>query len=328
MNGASELMGYAHHHWARLLHEKLGRDVRVPLHDQDAYLSYPSYRWMFNKLLLCHEQGIPAFPHGVDPSDVGEALPVFSKPIMNLWGLSTGSRRIDEWTLADYRAGHFWMPFLTGRQLSTDVVVLDGSVLWSYSMEPQRDENGSFVTWTSVSDRSPGVTRMIEAWAARYLCDFKGVVNFETIDEAIIEAPPRMAVQFIDFYGRGWLDGVVRLCSQGTWRDPGPAAPEGVSYVLRLPASAADSHPRLDNRMRVIELERATDTSIYLPWQNGQRLGDSNDDDASFRLAIVNASSLQTAQSVAGELLSYIDGLDVPSASNCSRVRAVDLVLA
>jgi hypothetical protein len=328
MNGATELLGYAHHHWARLLEEKLCGDVRVPLHDQDAYLSYPKYRWMFNKLLICHAQGIPAFPHGVDPCDVGEALPVFSKPMMNLWGLSTGSRRIEEWTLADYRAGHFWMPFLPGRQLSTDVVVLDGRALWSYSMEPQRDENGSFVTWTSVSDRPPGVTRVIEAWVARHLSDFRGVVNFETIDEVIIEAPPRMAVQFIDFYGRGWLDAVVRLCSQGTWQDPGPAAPEGVSYVLRLPAAAADSHPRLVNRIRVIELERASDTSIYLPWQNGQRLGDSNDDDASFRLAIVNASTLLTAESVAGELLSYIDGLDVPAASRRSRERALDLVPA
>ena len=205
---------------------------------------------------------------------------------------------------------------------------VDGIVLWSYSMEPQRDENGSFVTWSRVSDPSPGVTRMIEAWVVRYFGDFMGVVNFETIDEAIIEAPPRMAVQFIDFYGRDWLDAVVRLCSQGTWLDPSPAAPEGVSYVLRLPASAADSHPRLVNRMRVIELERETDTSIYLPWQNGQRLGDSNDDDASFRLAIVNASSLQTAQSVAAELLSYIEGLDMPSAGNRSHERAVHVVHA
>lgn len=327
MNGATELLGYAHHHWARLLEEKL-RDVHVPLHDQDAYLSYPRYRWMFNKLALCHAQDIPAYPHGVDPCDVEERLPVFSKPIMNLWGLSTGSRRIDEWTLADYRAGHFWMPFLPGRQLSTDVVVCDGGVLWSYSMEPARDENGSFLTWTSVSDRSSGVTEAIEAWVARHLCDFRGVVNFETIGEAIIEAPPRMAVQFIDFYGRGWLDAVVRLYGEGTWFDPGSAPPEGVSYVLRLPASAAESHPHLVDRARVIELERASETSIYLPWQNGQRLGDSNDDDVSFRLAIVNACSLEVAESVASELLGYIDGLDLAAPSNGRHTQVLDLVPA
>lgn len=37
---------------------------------------YPQYRWVFNKLLVCQAHGIPAFPHGVDPSDVGHSLPV------------------------------------------------------------------------------------------------------------------------------------------------------------------------------------------------------------------------------------------------------------
>ena len=327
MNGADELLGYAHHHWAQPLSEKLRGGARVPLHDQDAYLSYPGCRWMFNKLLLCQAQGIPAFPHGVDPSDVGHPLPVFSKPIMNLWGLSTGSRRIDEWALADYRAGHFWMPFLQGRQLSTDVVVVDGTVRWSYSMEPQRDENGSFVAWTSVADPPDCATRAIEEWVSRHFRGFGGVVNFETIDEAIIEAPPRLAVQFIDFYGPGWLDAVVCLYSQGIWPDPGPAAPTGVSYVLRVPASAAESRPCLRSRLSVIELERASDTSIYLPWKNGQRLGDSNDDDASFRLGIINASSIGIAQSVADTLIGYIDGLDLPAVI-AERDRALRVVRA
>lgn len=325
MNGTAELLGYAHHHWARVLDGKL-RGVRVPLHDQDAYLGYPRYRWMFNKLLLCQAQGVAAFPHGVDPADVAHPLPVFSKPVMNLWGLSTGARRIDEWTLADYRPGHFWMPLLQGRQLSTDVVVVDGTVRWCYSMEPERDENGSFAMWRSVSDPPAGTMRAIEEWAGQHLRDLRGVVNFETIGEAIIEAPPRLAVQFIDFYGPGWLDAVVSLYSEGIWRDPGPPAPSGVSYVLRVPACAAESRPRLRSRLGVIELERASGTSVYLPWQNGQRLGDSNDDDASFRLAIVNASSVQTAQVVAGTLMGYIDGLELPSSASAPHRHGMRLV--
>lgn len=96
----TEMLGYAYHHWAQPVAEVLsGGGATVPLDDQSAYLQYPQYRWLFNKLLLSELQGLPAYPHGVEPSEVGITGPVFSKPIFNLWGLSTGARVIEQWSL-------------------------------------------------------------------------------------------------------------------------------------------------------------------------------------------------------------------------------------
>ena len=56
---------------------------------------YPELRWIFNKILFSEAQGLPAYPHGIEPVDVGHEDRVFSKPITNLWGLSTGARIIE-----------------------------------------------------------------------------------------------------------------------------------------------------------------------------------------------------------------------------------------
>ena len=48
-------------------------------------------RWIYDKLAVALSQGLDAAPHGVMPP----AFPVFSKPIMNLRGMGTGSQVID-----------------------------------------------------------------------------------------------------------------------------------------------------------------------------------------------------------------------------------------
>ena len=60
------------------------------------------------------------------------SFPVFSKPIMNLRGMGTGSRVIrsaDEYREA-LTAGHFWCTLLTGPHVSTDAALVDGEPRW------------------------------------------------------------------------------------------------------------------------------------------------------------------------------------------------------
>ena len=51
---------------------------------------YPRHRWIYDKLAVALSQGLQAAPHGVMPP----SFPVFSKPIMNLRGMGTGSQAI------------------------------------------------------------------------------------------------------------------------------------------------------------------------------------------------------------------------------------------
>lgn len=303
------MLGYAYHHWAAEIERVLGSSrIAIPLDDQTAYLQYPQYRWMFDKLRLTWAQGLPAYPHGVEPAEVGSELPVYSKPITNLWGLSTGARRLDRWALSEYRPGHFWMPVLPEPQLSTDLVVDRGRALWRYSMRPVLDACGSFVRWETASP--PGeVVRALETWVAEHVADLRGVINVETRGPWVIEAPPRMAVQFLDFYGQGWLTSVAAFYDGAPWLRPGPVSRRGRSLVLRLPAALADTRLHLRDTAGVAALERRTGCTVYLPWQDGQRLGDANDDGHSFRFALVNAADGADPEAMALGLLDCLGGL-------------------
>src|SRR5882672_9238274 len=92
--------------------------VEIPTEDADAWEWFPAQRWVYNKLMVAQSQGIAAAPHGVMPP----GFPVFSKPIMNMRGMGTGSRVIR--SALQYGAaltpGHFWMELLTGEHVSTD----------------------------------------------------------------------------------------------------------------------------------------------------------------------------------------------------------------
>ncbi|MGH8897773.1 MAG: hypothetical protein ACRDZ4_12315 [Egibacteraceae bacterium] len=308
---AKKVLSYSYHHWADTIRDKVVEPgLPIPFCDTDAYRLYLRYRWMFNKLLLCEAQGLPAYPHGVEPQDVGLELPVFSKPIVNLWGQSRGARRLDEWRLDSYTPGYFWMPLLPGPQLSTDVVIRQGHVEWSYTMRPVTDENGSFIRWETAPLPDETVAA-VRAWAAGHLADFTGVANFETRGRWIIEAPPRMALQFVDFYGRDWLERVIALYCDQVWEPPEETRGDGISYVVRVDQSHADRRLWLRDRERLLRLEQLTGTSIALTWRNGQRLGDGTHDDHSYRIAIVNGWEMATLEWTAAELLACIDGLDV-----------------
>jgi len=306
---AKRVLGYSYHHWADVVRDQIVEPgLSIPVNDQDAYLLYPHYRWLFNRLLVCEAQGLPAYPHGFEPGDVGLELPVFSKPIVNIWGDSRGAERLDEWRPSSYTPGHFLMPLLPEPQFSTDAVILRGQVEWWYTMRPVTDHNGSFIRWeTAPLPTEPADT--IRAWAARHLTDFTGVANFETRGPWIIEAPPRMALQFIDFYGSCWLERVIALYRGGVWKPPQETDDHGISYVMRVDLSHAECRPRLRDRDRLQRLERRAGVSVILPWQDGLRLRDGSHGGASYRLAILNGRDMATLERAAVELLTCLSGL-------------------
>ncbi|MDZ7840785.1 MAG: hypothetical protein U5R46_08195 [Gammaproteobacteria bacterium] len=69
-------------------HAACPENVRVPTEDGDAYVWYPQYKWVYNKLYVAETQSIECGPHGIDPP----SFPVFSKPIYNMRGMGAGTR--------------------------------------------------------------------------------------------------------------------------------------------------------------------------------------------------------------------------------------------
>ncbi|MBL8703378.1 MAG: hypothetical protein JNM30_00970 [Rhodospirillales bacterium] len=189
-------------------------DVPIPVGDPTAWTLYPDHNHVYNKLFLCRTQGIAHAPLPVPPPH----FPVFVKPITNLLGMSIGSFRADgPPDLAEYRAGCFWMELLTGRQVSSDVAIVDGRARWFSHTQGHPIDNGRFSHWERLDSDNRPLEAVLSAWALEHLDGFTGIVNFETIGARIIECHLRMSVEFVPLYGRGWLDAVVRLYRDQAW---------------------------------------------------------------------------------------------------------------
>jgi hypothetical protein len=202
--------------WQYFEGTRVPRGTVVPVDDPTGWQLYPAYRRVYDKLFVCASQGEPCGPHGV----LARRYPVFSKPIMNLHGMGAQGYvvRSPSELKACFTPGHFWMRLLRGRHISTDVALAEGRpVWWRHSVGRQLD-GGKFDYWTVLAGRLSPLQRHAGRWIGRHLRGFTGVINLETIGGVIIECHLRMAEQWLDLNGPGWLESVVDLYAHGRWR--------------------------------------------------------------------------------------------------------------
>jgi len=271
--------------------------VVIPIDDATAWELYPRHRWVYNKLLICETQGLPHGPHGTMP----KTYPVFSKPIYNMRGMGTGGRIVHSESeyLAGLEPGHFWMPYFTGPHISTDFVFLDGEAKWRRHSTGKAGPEGTFDYWTVHAGLDPILERYIGDWSKRNLQGFTGVANFETIGGRIVECHLRMAEQWIDINGSGWLDAVVELYASHRWQFSDEDRRDGYSVVL---FGGHEKHWTID-RSKVAEfLKWPNVSSIQITFVENKPAGHHAMPPGGFRLAIVNCWNLESGFSVRGAL--------------------------
>jgi hypothetical protein len=267
-------------------------NVRIPTEDSDAWEWYPRHRWVYDKLAIALSQGLQAAPHGVMP----QSYPVFSKPIINLRGMGTGSRVIG--SADEYRAaltpGHFWCTLLSGAHVSTDVALVDGEPRWWRHTTGASGAGGTFDYWRIHAEAMPEIETWCGGWARRHLRGYTGMANFETIDSRIIEAHLRFADQWPDLYGPGWIDALVGLHVTGEWAYRETERADGFSVVLFGPHGRRYRHPpgALLEQIRTMPGVSSVQVTFHedrAPEHHAMPPG-------GFRLAIVNASTLEAGQ--------------------------------
>jgi hypothetical protein len=278
--------------------------VRIPTEDADAWEWYPRYRWLYDKLAVALSQGLEAGPHGTVPP----RYPVFSKPIINLKGMGVGSRVIE--SAADYDAyyqpGHFWMTFLDGRHVSTDVAVVDGKARWWRHVTGTPAGDGTFDFWTVHAARDAAIEAHCGAWLQSNLAGYTGMLNLETIGGRIIEAHLRFSDQWPDLYGPGWVEALVRLYERGVWEFDDVDRREGYSVVLFGPHGNTYRHPPAELVDAVRSMPEVS--SVQISFHEDRDPNRHAMPPGGFRLAIVNGTDLAMAEAGRAKLRAYLLG--------------------
>lgn len=273
-------------------------DVVVPTEDGDAYMMFPKYRWLYNKMLVAESQGLEYAPHGFAPS----RYPVFSKPIYNLRGMGTGSRVIRSYReyLNLQAPGHFWMTLLEGEHVSTDAAVVAGQARWWRHTTGQPLDEGMFDYWTVHGERRPALEAYCGEWIGRNLSDYTGMLNLETIGGRIIEAHMRFADQWPDLYGAGWVQALVRLYSEGRWDYADTDRRTGYSVVLFGGHGLRYHHPPAEVQAEVRAMPQVSSVQITFHQERSPRAHAMPP--GGFRLAIVNAWELEAGMAAREQL--------------------------
>ena len=284
-------------------------NVRIPTEDFEAYEWNPAHRWVYNKLMIAESQGLACAPHGVTP----RSYPVFSKPLVNLRGMGAGSATLA--SHSDYERhetpGHFWMTFLVGEHISSDVAIEHGVALWYRHALGRTAAAGTFDYWIIEAEGRAQLEEDCSTWIARHLPGYTGMLNLETIGARIIEVHLRFSDQWPDLYGDAWTTALVRLYERGEWEFDATHARTGYSVVLFGPHGRQYRHPL---KHRVDELREAAGvTSIQITFHEDKPAASHSMPPGGFRLAVINTWDLQAGLRVRAELAKLFGLADAPA---------------
>lgn len=284
--------------------------VRIPTDDGDAWAWYPSERWVYNKLAVALSQGFAAGPHGLTPP----SFPVFSKPLMNLRGMGTDSRKLA--SLAEYVAhqapGHFWMPLLDGEHVSTDVALVRGRPHWWRHAVGIEAAGGTFDSWIVLAKPRRALEDYCGEWVETHLAGYSGLLNLETIGGRIIEVHLRFADQWPDLYGGDvWVRAVVDLYAHERWEFTQQDNRDGYSVPLFGPHGFRYRHPPSGLQAKA-RLEPGV-TSLQITFHEDWEPSWHPMPPGGFRLAIANGHDLAACRRALEQLRPWYESTRVPS---------------
>ena len=158
---------------------------------------------------------------------------------------------------------------------------------------------GTFKYWTLHADEMPELAIYLKAWVSKYMAAYTGMMNLETIGGKIIEAHLRFADQWCDLNGKGWIEAMVRLYTDGTW---GYDEQRRIAYSIPLFArhNSNFSHPPKDLQARIRAMPQVS--SLQITFYDNKDAGLHPMPPGGFRVGIVNAWDLQSGFAAIDEL--------------------------
>jgi hypothetical protein len=169
--------------------------TNILCNDIDAWEYFPSFNFIYNKLNLIKLQNIECGPIGTLP----KKYPIIIKPIVNLYGMSKGFKIIKNKSeyLENQKDGFFWMPYLSGKNYTIDIILKNGKIINYYCMESKQSINGTFEYHIYLPDYK--LNQKIINLLEEILKFYTGPINIELINDIIIETHLRLNGDFYIF---------------------------------------------------------------------------------------------------------------------------------
>jgi len=163
--------------------------------DFTAWEKFKDYRKFYNKLDLALLQNIKAGPMGTYP----DKYPIIFKPIINLFGMSRGFKIIksEKEYNKNIKDGLFWMNYYDGKQINLDLIILDGKIKTYSAMYSKSNNDGTFDYHEYLTDYK--LKNNIKKFVKNNFDNYTGCLNFEIIDDNIIEMHLRLNGDFYAF---------------------------------------------------------------------------------------------------------------------------------
>lgn len=160
----------------------------IPTNDKEAYMIFENYNDLYNKLLLSKLQNLDAAPVGITPIE----FPVIIKPIINLYGMSNGLKKINniEEFRKEYNYGMFWQKYLDGTQYNIDINMKNGKIIQYFCVISEPDKEGMFKY--HYYEKKYNLSEKIYNFIQKILYNYTGFVNVEIINDYIIELHLRL----------------------------------------------------------------------------------------------------------------------------------------
>jgi len=192
--------------------------VYIPLLDKDAWVLYPDYSHLYNKLWVNRSSGVNCDLIG--SSKIPEKYPVIVRPVYNLFGMGHEARIVTtpQEIVSSGLSGYFWAESLNGQHLSWDIAIQQGIWVWhqAWRGQPHAMHQPGVMSYWSTQDPSPASASYVQDWVAEHLEGFTGMINLETIGGKIIECHLRIG-DALYLRNPKLLQAVVDLYSRNEW---------------------------------------------------------------------------------------------------------------
>lgn len=161
----------------------------IPKNDLEAWILFPKYNFIYNKLFLFQYQNIDCDPMPIFPNE----YPIVIKPIINLMGMGLNAIKInnDIEFKQHLTNNHFWCKYIDGEHLSWDIIVRNGIIIYFCCFKGYKNKIfGAFNYWKLVNKKT--LPKIIKKLIKDHLKGYTGCLNCETINNKIIECHLRI----------------------------------------------------------------------------------------------------------------------------------------